>query len=744
MTPTPTSFEKMAFRILGLQAAKQLGVLLLWVVFVGWALWYQHAQQSQQPPLYDAWGYYFKAYNFWTKAHEAGSFNPFDVEPSFRPPGTVLMSYPFGFDVDFRGFYFRSIFVPIALLGLAVVIGGYRRALDNRSKWLLVVLAAFLSTLPGFYYFELSPGIPAPHYWGLVDHFLAGVAALAAAAAIRSVWTHSLAWTGLAAALASFCLLIKPSGLLIMMLIGLTWFGLTALRLKSVWQSAGERKSATRLLLGGMAIFAITYLAVLAGSFSSQYLSSKNLAYGAVIVGVLQMETESLVSWPVFRDVVRTGLGYPFAAWLCLMIVAVGHHLWRSATGSLPWPRPVLAGLTIASSITFAVGVWFWIVATGGITQIRYFMPFALTAVILALPAILTAVRALPGWALTTLSLLMLAPVVNMGALLAQRNAPIAWQEWTGVNLTSGVSRPVVDQAWNFAATVKRDGRNVNLYSMTMNFADATFQSVVVNALIATPPMPLVSIQRPQDGQRPITAYRKAEMLDADYWLFEPVRDPARAAAALAIVSIDAYDQEKALFQAWATQLTENDGVAVVSDTPTARVLRVVDPVLLEKAFDALLAKHHWRSTFLAANPKRRFDEKELAAALAQYPPSLTNVNFADRFHLRALSVSRAGDETTVRLWWKPLSPLPEHDWALFIHSIDDEGKILLANHVSVVFDRSLSSSDGTVLFEQLTFKNPAGSRKLAIGFVRPNQPLPVADKGTRDWDGRRVIVPLP
>ncbi len=736
----------MAFPLHHPRVAKQFAVLALWILFVGSVLWYQHAQRSQQPPLYDAWGYYLKANNFWSEVQRGRPFNPFNTEPTFRPPGTVLVSYPFGFDTDYRGFYFRSIFFPIALLALAAMVAGYRRELDSRSKWHLVLIAAFLSTLPCFYYFELAPGISVPHYWGLTDFFLAGVAALAAAAAVRSVWTRSLAWTGLAAVLSSLCLSIKPSGALIMMLIGCTWFGLAALDLKSVWQSASERKEATRWLLRGMVIFAIPYLAIVAVALSSQYLSPKNLAYGSVIVGVLQSETAAMVSWPVFLDVVRTGLGYPFVAWLLLVIVLVGHHLRRPLTGSRSWSRAWLVGLTLAACISFAVGSWFWIIGTGGITQIRYFIPFVLVAVMFAIPAILSAVRAMPRWTMTALSLLMLAPIVNMAMLLAQRNAPVQWQQWTGVNLTSGTANPVFDQAWDFATTVKREGRNVTLYSMSMTFADAAFQSVVLNALVATPPMPSVSIQRPQDGVRLVIAYRKEEMLDADYWLFEPVRDPDAARAALATSSIDAYDQEKALFHAWATQLTASDGVTVVSDIPTARVLRVADRSLLESAFDALIAKHRWRSTFVDVNPKRRFSEEELSAALALHPPILENVNFSDRFHVRALSASRNGDETTVRIWWRPLAPLSEHDWALFIHSIDDEGKIMLSVHVPVRFDRSPSSLNGAVLLDRITFRNPAasGPRRLAIGFVRPNQALLVADKGTRDWDNRRVIVPSP
>ena len=140
------------------------------------------------------------------------------------------------------------------------------------------------------------------------------------------------------------------------------------------------------------------------------------------------------------------------------------------------------------------------------------------------------------------------------------------------------------------------------------------------------------------------------------------------------------------------------------------------------------------------------FKPLAVAAALAVNPPSVEYVNFSNRFHLRALSVSRTGDDTTVRFWWKPLSPLPERDWALFIHSIDDAGKIVIANQVPIRFNRSLSSLDGEVLFDQITFSNPVGNgtRRLAIGFVRPDQAALGADKGARDWNGTRVIVPVP
>lgn len=725
-----------------LRIHKQLFVLLFWVTFIGFSMW-KHAQESLQPPLYDASTYYLKAYNFWSKIHQHKLFNPLNVEPSFRPPGTVLMSYPFGFDTDYRGFYFRSIFLPIVLLVLAVVVGGYRRELDSKCKWHLVLSAAFLSSLPCFYYFELTSDLAAPSYWGLVDNYLAGVAALATAATMRSVWTQSLAWLLVGAILSVFCLLIKPTGIFVMMLIGLVWFGLEAFKFWSEQQNIHERKNEMRRLLCGIIIFAVLYLIVLIGAFTSRYLSPQNLAFGKSAIAIMQ--TELPVGWSVLLSVIQMGVGYPFIGWLFLMILLVGHHFWTKTTGHLLWPKPLLVGWVIAAISTLTFGIWFWIFGSGGSTQIRYSIPFALMAAILILPVILVAIKEISNWKIAVISIFMAASVINIGLLLPQQNPEIEWQKWTGVNLTSGKSDPVIKQAQNFVSAVKQGGRDVSMFSMALTTVDANFQAVILNSNYAMPPMPSISILRPVDWQRPST-FRKEEMFIADYWLFEPVDNPSAVFARITNSLIENFDQETMLFQAWATQLTTNEGVSVVSDTPTARVLCIIDRTLLESAFDALVAKHNWRKTFVEANPKRRFSENELAEALAMTPPNLENVNFADRFHLRALSVSRIGDDTTVRVWWKPLSPLLELDWAFFIHSIDAKGKIVLNKNFPIRFKQSLAKLNGAVLFDQIAFKNPVanGTQRLAIGFNRPNQALPQADKGTRDWGNRRVIVPLP
>src|SRR5450759_1363623 len=152
---------------------------VLWIIFLGVTIW-AHASISQQPPLYDAFTYYEKAYNFWSAVHQGHWFNPLNLAWSLRPPGTVLMSYPFGFDPDPRGFFFRSAFFPAALLSLAVMVAAYEKSSERQIRWRITLVAVFFSTLPMLYEF-------GHEYWGLVDGFLTGVAALAAAAAWRSI-----------------------------------------------------------------------------------------------------------------------------------------------------------------------------------------------------------------------------------------------------------------------------------------------------------------------------------------------------------------------------------------------------------------------------------------------------------------------------------------------------------------------------------------------------------------------------
>jgi hypothetical protein len=717
--------------------------MIAWTAFLGWAVW-QHAQRTEQPPIYDAASYFQKAHNFWSQVDQGKLFNPLNVEPSFRPPATVLMSYPFGFESDYRGFYFRSIFLPLALLGIAIAIAGFGWRAAGAGDWLLVFFAMYLASLPAFYYFEFSPEFKNPHYWGLVDFFLSGMAALAAACSVRSLARFSIGWIAAATLASALCILIKPSGALVMALVGGIWLGLSALRIYLLRNAREQKMQALRWLWGSILIQALVGLCVLGLAFSSAYLSSANMELGVTAIGILK--NEFTVSWTEAREfILHLGLGYAFPVVAALMVWFFGRQLARAGNDSNPWNRPMLCALAAASCAAFVFGAWFWIVGTGGARQIRYFFPFLLVAAIYAVPVIGQLARQLPRWQWLLLSLALLAPAVNLAVMLAQSSPSVAWQKWSGVNLSSGGTGTIAAQAKDLVAEAQREKRDLLVYSMAMNASDANFEAAFDYARIALAGAPKMAIARPRDWQRP-TTFRIEDMLRATHWLFAPTRDPGEANAILDTSSIDSFAKERALFQAWAAKLTDKDGVAIVSQTADARVLRIVDPRLLEPAFDALLSRHQWRSIFVDANPKRRLTESETAAALLRYPPVLENVRFGDRFLLRALSPSRAGNDINLRVWWQPLPALKESDWAFFIHLVDEQGRILANNQLPFAVDASTRSGDKPIRFDQITIKNLPGngSRSLAVGLVRPDQTLLAADRGSRDWHNHRVIVPLP
>lgn len=731
----------MPFFFYRLRTHKQLILLFIWILFLGCSLW-QHAQFSQQPPIYDAFSYYEKAHNFWSQIEQRKWVNPFNVEPTFRPPGTIVMSYPFGFDADYRGFYFRSTFLPIALFILAFVICGYRRDLDEINKWHLMLFTAFFTTMPCFYHFEISPIIPSPDTWGLVDNFLAGVAALATASTVRSVWTRSYFWLTIGATLASFCLLIKPTGIFVMMLVGLSWFSLSVIELKLAWPSHEKLTKVFRRLLVGSVIFLAFYLLVIACSFSSHYLSAHNLEYGQAAIVIMQKELA--LSWTVLRSLIHDELGYPVIVLFCLIVLAGVSYLSRTYKQNQWWSQPVLIGLSCTSCGTLLFGVWFWIFGSGGASQLRYFIPFVLMTAIFAFLPTLVTLRALGRWKRAVLLAIMIPPIINIGMLLLQRDPPVKWQTWTGVNLGTGTPDAISVQAQNFVSKVTHDGDvNILVYSFSMGYEDCAFTAAVQYSGL-TMQQPIRALIRPVDWQRP-TTFRRNELFDADYWLFKPEPNPQKALATLqSATPIETFQQEQALFEAWATRLTVSDGVSIVSNTPGARVLCITDLNSLEQSYNFLLSKHHWREIFLQQNFTRNTNESELATELAYHPPNLQNINFASPFFLRALSINRVGNLARVRLWMKPQAPLLDKDWAFFIHMLDTKGNIIQDRYIPIQHGNTSSDVDYSfyqTVFNKLTKKETA---RLAVGFYRHNSEMLTDEKGDCNRDNRCVIIPMP
>jgi hypothetical protein len=88
--------------------------VICWIGFLGVTI-RDHASRSIVPPVYDPLGYLHKGINFWRSIKDGQFVNPLNIEPTSRPPGTILISAPFGYPVDLHWFYFHSVFFRTAV-----------------------------------------------------------------------------------------------------------------------------------------------------------------------------------------------------------------------------------------------------------------------------------------------------------------------------------------------------------------------------------------------------------------------------------------------------------------------------------------------------------------------------------------------------------------------------------------------------------------------------------------------------
>jgi hypothetical protein len=719
-------------------------VLAIWLTFVAWAVW-QHAERSEQPPIYDALSYFHKAKAFWGNLKAEHPINPFDLEPTVRPPGTVLMSYPFGFSTDVRGFYFRSVVFPIFLLVAAVYLVGYVAPMNHAERWDLPLLAMYLSSLPMFYHFEVSPGSSSPLYWGLVDNFLATMAALAAAVILRSARDLSLPWLTAGAFLAALCFLIKPAGVFVVATLTAGWLVTVLLCMPWPPHRQPDERGILRFLLLGSASLVLILGPILITGFSSKYFSKDQVSLATQVLAVMEEEWWKITP-AALHPMIHTSTGYPLLIGLAAM--SWGSLIqWRRGH-SLPtgWCKPMGAGLSTTALIACLIGIWFWIVKTGG-SQVRYFYPFALIALICSVPFAQSHLARLSGPVKAALRATFVLHVAITGSLLGQTNPPIAWQNLVGINLSSGTSKQELEMGQTLVDEVMTADTDASLYSIGMSASATVVESVLALHSEFTPQSPRLVVKRPVDWVRPST-YRLAEIYEADYVLFEPLRNHDAKAAAPAGMSVQDFRQETELFNAWFTGALNHQGLAVVSQTPTLRLLRVTDTRKLEAALRDLQGRYTWRPAFVAANPRVWWNKRALAELKVDSVKGLDETRFGDHFELDAVGLHRRGSHVDVRLWWHRLGYTPDTDWYFFFHSIDSNGTIT-GNHNLRLTHRMPRRPEDNIRYDTMSFDIPPDDTTEAIAFGiyglygGSADPLP-ASKGLRDWNGHRVIIPLP
>ena len=718
------------------QAVIPHAIVILWLIYLGAMIW-QHDIQSVQPPHHDPLTYMEKAMNFWKAVDQGKLFNPLNIEPTARPPGTILMSYPFGFSSDYKGFLFRSVFLPILFIVIAVYMAaGIPRT--SSEGWGIAAVSILFSAIPMFYNFDFNEINSGSTHWGLVDNFQAGIAALAAAGFVKSLKARSLIWLMWGAFFGSFALLIKPSGLMIMALLTATW--LIVVIVDCLWARKYQQPDSDlhRYVVIGGILTLLIYSVVVLVCFFSNYFSTENFGYAKRAMKVMG----EMLKVPPLQviSLLFGSAGIAFVVWVLGKGVLIIYYCFSCNDRYNPLSA-IRVGLLLSTPVIWSLGVWYWLVVQTGGNQVRYFHPFFLMGAICMIPISLYIFQYSHRWIRLAELVLCFLPALNIGALLALESPSIQWQRLTGVSVSVGKDREEVNQAYAFLDELRRRNMGANLYSFYLGALSDIFVTVGIYEGMVKLDLPVFKTVLSADWLRGFII-RTDQLLDVDFILIR--KDLGLLSENIFDRQIDTYISECIVFQAWLCGLNGNAGLKTVSDGRVLRVIEIIDRKAFAYAVESFVAAHSWRPEFIAANSQRQWSNE---ADVSGYAGNLAakEIDYEGIYTLHALVLRHADTGLKVELWWEEM----RHENAnrqryMFFHLVDRSGKILhdlylpLDNYVPPFDNRRWRY--GSITFEQPL---PNEATSLAFGIFRPNHDFLLPDKGVRDWGGIRVLVPV-
>lgn len=561
---------------------------ILWIVCLAALLWID-AHRSVQPPIDDAFGYYEKAYNFWVAMHRPTWFNPLNLKPTFRPPGTVLMSYPFGFSRNPGGFYFRSVYFPAAMFFVAVMLTAYRADHPMPRRGFAILLAVFSTTVTLPYHFDIGLWWSGG-YWGTVDGFLSGWAALAAALVWRGTRAYARAWcwaaaTGLACMIA---IIVKPSGAFVAAMAGLAWVAFAIITIVEAPVRMRARH-AVRFMSGGALLAAMDVLMV-AAALDSDYLSRRNLSFGLGAIAV--MKTDMTLPWSRLWFLLNAALGVALLVWVGLAIIVL---LTTTRSNRAMWLTPSYDAALVAAVGVSGFGVWFWLIGSGGATEIRYAMPFFMMAFIWLATVIADVPRFARATFRTVMQALMILSAANLAILLALPDPPRAWQAFSGVGVSSEYP-PEIVAAFNKLLTTPSSVM-VSIYIFSNDANDAVLSSMAFYDTLMGVHTPPLSVGRPVDWVRPM-AFRISDIANADYLIVDPQQERQAPSGP----DLQNFWQQQGAFTVWVDRLGADDGTTTYFASPTARIVKVTDQAKFRASLARFVADHRWDSVFMSEN----------------------------------------------------------------------------------------------------------------------------------------------
>ena len=570
-------------------------LLLLMVLAAFSAAVCRRASLAVAPPVYDGLSYYWKAITS-LRALKAGAWSTLlGSPPSSRPPGYLLLNGAFGIDAQvfaFRGFLALNMILPVLLWSLACWIALPVRGRHPGHSWRRALAVAALALLPMFLQFEYSARIDHASFWGLQDTALAATASLAMALLLRSLRLSRLTPAVAGFALAGFCLLIKPAGVLVMLAVTGMW---TAEALCRWWASgrAARRRRRALFFARGLGAAVVLQGVCSAVALTSPYLSSEIIAASRTGQAVVLDLTRGIGALALLGELLRSSFGPLWAVFLLLAVTTAATVLSRG---------PALAALILRLRLVFALlivgAAWFWWVTMAG-PIIRYMFPFVCLALILTLPTLWRAWQhhAKPRADAVIVTLLSALTGVHLALVCLPYPVPDELQECLGINLTTGGNRASVDAARHIVAASADLPRPVMVLC-----ADSHYSLGFVTAWLT-----LENLSRGEVYQ-----------VDAPFaWKFDNVLSKAQFMQADFIAldrgpvgglppdghTVGSFADEVRVVNAWLATLGDSAGVQRQS-FQTLDVLRVVDRMQLSRAFNQLVSGrgYRWRPEFLREN----------------------------------------------------------------------------------------------------------------------------------------------
>jgi hypothetical protein len=564
-------------------------LLTCWAALICAGVW-SVASKAAEPPVYDAIGYVWKAKAFWERAAAYQFFNPLNVMPTIRPPGTVLLSYPFGFDENVNGFFFRSVAVPYLIWTVAVWLAAspWLRGSDAAAA---LFVAAF-GTLPMFFHYALRPFVPFVAYWGLVDGFLGSLAGLAAAGLVRD-WNRRSS-PSFVVALGAACLgvFVKPAGVPLLILWLGVWLG--SLVVRAMRQTSWRAGLASELRMNRMRFAVGTAAAglTLGLAFGTAYMSDEALAFGtssfAVATELFRRE------WSLSESVSFASSTVGWVPLAAVLLFGIGR---RSARVPYAGQARYSRWFAIAAWTAFTLGLFLAVPPM----QVRYFFPFVLFWLILLMPRVaiefdtVRRSRRVVGAMLT-------AHVVLMATVASGPVRPRALQRLAGVQTEPSSFARDTALARSFMAAMTGSPRPRVAYIFQGNHGLSMFESEILYRVLVKPGRRLseaaVLTQLTPMNWETGPVVKLADLRKSDYLVVNPQVGTTWLRHEEALSSAE----EQNVLQAYLLSLSTAQGIRRWDSTESVLVLEVVQRDALAANLDSFVRTRKWRKFFVDTN----------------------------------------------------------------------------------------------------------------------------------------------